>query len=139
MHIPHCVLLLLEQKCRITLIHGGWVDTRSYYLTTQILKVVCTLNLDTLLPNMTELVHNFTQITEVYSSTPDLTYQPLENTEMEMFIDESSFITWGLQKGKYAVITHQEILKAEALPPGMSAKKAEPSHEPYTLEQRQNK
>lgn len=92
-HIPHCVLLLLEQKYCISFIQGGWANPRSYYLTTQILKVVCTLNLDTLLPNMTELVHNFTQITEVYSSTPNPTYQPLENPKMEMFMDESSFMT----------------------------------------------
>lgn len=88
---------------------------------------------------MTELIHNFTQITEVYSSTPNPTYQPLENPKMEMFMDESSFMTWRLQKAKYAVITHQEILRVEAIPPGMSAKKAEPSQEPYALEQRQNK
>lgn len=73
-----------------------------------------------------ELVRDCIQIIEkVYSSRPDLTDQPLEYPDMGVFTDGSSFMELGLQKARCAVVTPQEILEAEALPPGMSAQKAE--------------
>ncbi|XP_058391066.1 ribonuclease H-like [Diceros bicornis minor] len=42
-----------------------------------------------------------------------------------MFTDGSSFMDHGLRKAGYAIVTHQEVLEAEALPPGTSAQKAE--------------
>ena len=62
---------------------------------------------------------------EVYSSSPNLTDQPLENADMDTFMIGSSFVDWGLQKAGYTVVTHQEVLEAEALPPGTFAQKAE--------------
>lgn len=128
-HTPHRVQPLLGQR-------------GSYWLTTKrlkrykvilfdnrnvTLKEVSALNPDTLLPSTTEEpVHDCIQkIKEDYSSRPDLTDQPLENPDMEMFTHGSSFMDHGLRKAGYAVITHQEILEAEALPPGTSAQKAE--------------
>lgn len=77
------------------------------------LKVVFTLNLVTLLASKTgEPVHDCIQIIEVYTRSPDLADQPLENPDMEMFMDGSSFMDWGLRKARYTVITQQEVLEA---------------------------
>ena len=64
-------------------------------------------------------------IEELYSSRPDLTDQPCENPDVELFTDESSFMDHRLWKAGYAIVTHQEVLEAEALPPATSAWKAE--------------
>lgn len=68
-----------------------------------------------LLPSMTrEPDHKCIQIIqEVYSSRPDLTDQPLENPDMEVSTAGRSFMDQRLQKARYAVVTHQEVLEAE--------------------------
>lgn len=45
---------------------------------------------------------------EVCSSSPNLTDQPLESADMDMFMIGSSFVDWGLQKAGYTVVTPQE-------------------------------
>ena len=129
MHTPNCVLPLLEQKGGYWLTLGRLGKYQATLLDNPNvkLKAVSTLNLATLLPRTTgEPVYYCIQIIEeVYSSRTDLTDQPLENPDMEMFTDESSFMHHGLWKARYAIVTHQEVLEAKALPPGTSAQKGE--------------
>lgn len=128
-HTPHHVQPLLEQKGRhwLTLrrLNKYWAILFDNPNVT--LKEVSALNPATLLPSTTEEpVHDCVQIIEeVYSSRPDLTDQPLENPDMEMFTHGSSFMDHGIRKAGYAVVTHEEVLEAETLPPGVSAQKAE--------------
>ena len=49
----------------------------------------------------------------------------LQNPELELFTDRSSFIQEGQPKASPAVTTADEIVKAEALPQGWSAQWAE--------------
>uniref|UniRef100_A0A8C9B1I1 RNase H type-1 domain-containing protein n=1 Tax=Phocoena sinus TaxID=42100 RepID=A0A8C9B1I1_PHOSS len=73
-----------------------------------------------------EPVHDcIRKIEEEYSSRPDLTDQPLENPDMEMFAVGNSLMDRRLRKAGYAVATHQEVVEAEAFPPGTSVQKAE--------------
>ena len=52
---------------------------------------------------------------------PDLHDQALQNPDLTLFSDSSSFITEGVQKAGYAVTTKDEVLEANALPVGWSA------------------
>ena len=56
----------------------------------------------------------------IYSVRLDLTDIPLQNPELELFTDESSFIQERQHKAGYAITTTDEIVKAEALPQGWS-------------------
>lgn len=40
-------------------------------------------------------------------------------------MNESSFMGQELRRAGYAIVTHQEVVEAEALPPAMSAQKTE--------------
>lgn len=56
-------------------------------------KVVFTLNLATMLAStIEETVRDCIQIIEAYSSRPDLTNQPLEDSNLEMFTAGSNFL-----------------------------------------------
>ena len=79
------------------------------------LETVQTLNSTTILsmevgtPN-----HNSEEvIVEIYFSRPDLTDIPLQNPELGLFTEGSSFIQHGQRKVGYAIT---KIVKAEALP-----------------------
>ena len=91
------------------------------------LETVQTLNPTTFLP--TEVgtpKHNCEEvIDEIYLSRPDLTDIPLRNPELELFTNRSSFIHDRQHRAGDAIITTDKIVKAEALPPGGSAQRAE--------------
>ena len=55
-------------------------------------------------------------IDEIYSSRPDLKDIPLQNPELELFTDRSSFIQHGQCKAGYTIATTDERVKAVALP-----------------------
>lgn len=63
-------------------------------------------------------------IDQVYSSCPDLMDVLLEQPDLKVVVDESSFMDQGQCRAGYATVTHQEILEADALPPCTSAQKA---------------
>ena len=65
-------------------------------------------------------------IDEIYSSRLDLMNIPLQNPELELFTDESSFIQDGQHTAGYAITTTDKIVKAEALSQGQSTQWAEP-------------
>ena len=50
---------------------------------------------------------------------------PLDNPDMEIFTDVSSFIRDGKRKAGFAVVTAEQVLKAKSLPQGTSAQLAE--------------
>ena len=50
---------------------------------------------------------------------------PLDNTDMEIFTDGSSFVQDGKQKAGYTMVTSEQVLEAKSLPPGTSAQLAE--------------
>lgn len=69
--------------------------------------------------------HDCEKVTdEVYSSRPDLTDVPLQDPELVLFTDGSSFIHKGQCKAGHAT-TADEGIGAEALPQGWSAQRAE--------------
>ena len=50
---------------------------------------------------------------------------PLDNPDMEIFTDGSSFVQDGKCKAGYAVVTAEQVLEAKSLPQGTSAQLAE--------------
>ena len=50
---------------------------------------------------------------------------PLDNPDMEIFTDGSSFVQDGKHKAGYAVVTAEQVLEAKSLPQGTSAQLAE--------------
>ena len=60
-------------------------------------------------------------IDEIDSSRPDLMDIPLQNPELELFTDRSSFIQEGQPKASPVVTIADEAVKVEALPQGWSA------------------
>ena len=45
---------------------------------------------------------------------------PLENPDMEIFTDGSSFVRDGKRKTGYAMVTAQQVLEVKSLPQGTS-------------------
>ncbi|KAK4821608.1 hypothetical protein QYF61_025185 [Mycteria americana] len=64
-------------------------------------------------------------IEQVYSSRPDLRDEPLENPDLELFTDGSSFVQEGRRMAGYAVVTTTKVLQSGTLPANTSAQKAE--------------
>ena len=50
---------------------------------------------------------------------------PLDNPDMEIFTDGSSFVQDGKRKAGYAVVTAEQVLEAKSLPQGTNAQLAE--------------
>ena len=50
---------------------------------------------------------------------------PLDNLNMEIFTDGSSFVRDGKHKAVYAVVTAEQVLEAKSLPQGTNAQLAE--------------
>ena len=60
-----------------------------------------------------------------YVAQEDLMDTPLDNPDMEIFTDGSSFVWDGKCKTGYAVVTAEQVLKTKSLPQGTSAQLAE--------------
>ena len=61
------------------------------------------------------------KITLNYAAREDLKDTPLDNPDMEIFTDGSSFVRDGKCKAGYAVVTAEQVLEAKSLPQGTSA------------------
>ncbi|XP_076217546.1 LOW QUALITY PROTEIN: uncharacterized protein LOC143172179 [Aptenodytes patagonicus] len=128
--VPHAVMAVLEQKGHHWISPSRLAQYQAVLIEQDdvTLKMSSTLNPATLMPidEKGELEHDCLHVIEkVYSSRPDLRDVPLSDPEVELFTDGSSFMVNGEQKAGYAVITLQEEVKAQALPPNTSAQKAE--------------
>ena len=60
-----------------------------------------------------------------YAAREDLMDTPLDNPDMEIFTDGSSFVRDGKRKTGYAMVTAEQVLEAKSLPQGTSAQLAE--------------
>ena len=91
------------------------------------LEIVWMLNPTTYLPTeVGTLDHNCEEvIDEIFSSRPDLMDTLLQNPVLELFTDGRSFVQDRQCKAGYAIMTTDEIVKAEALPQGWLAEGAE--------------
>ena len=92
------------------------------------LKVCGNLNPDTCLPEKEDETpdHDCSQfLTLNYAAWEDLMYTPLDNPDMEIFTDGSSFVQDGKRKAGYAVVTAEQVLEAKSLLQGTSAQLVE--------------
>ena len=90
-------------------------------------KVYGNLNSATFLPekeNETP-VHGCSQfLTLNCVAREDLKDTPLDNPDIEIFTDGSSFVQDGKCKAGYAVVTAEQVLEAKSLPQGTSAQRS---------------
>jgi len=130
-YVPHMLVTVLEQK------GGHWLSP-SRMLKYQVvlleqddveLKTTTIVNPAMFLSteNPTENLEHDCLLTveEVYSSRQDLRDDPLENPDLELFTDGSSFVKEGRRTAGYAVVTTTEVLESGTLPANTSAQKAE--------------
>lgn len=91
------------------------------------LEVAQTPNPDTFLPDEAGAPdHNFLQVLdEVFSTRPVLTGRQLQNPDLVLYTDGSSFTEGGKRMAGYAVVSDPEVMEAEALPQGWSALRAQ--------------
>ena len=92
------------------------------------LKVCGNLNPATFLPEKENETpdHDCSQfLTLNYAAREDLMDTSLENPDMEIFTDGSSFVRDGKRKAGYTVVTAEQVLETKSLPQGTSAQLAE--------------
>ena len=91
------------------------------------LEVVQILNPATFLPDEAgPLDHSGLEILdEVFSSRPDVTDKPLQNPDLVLYTDGSSYMENRKKMAGYAVVSDSEGVEAELLPQGWSAQRAE--------------
>ena len=85
------------------------------------LKVCGNLNPATFLPekeNETPDYYCSQFLSLNYAAWEDLMDTPLDNPDMEIFTDGSSFVQDGKRKAGYAVVTAEQVLEAKSLPRG---------------------
>ena len=84
------------------------------------LKACGNLNPATFLPEKENETpdHDYSQFLSLnYAAWEDLMDTPLDNPDMEIFTDGSSFVRDGKRKEGYAVVTAEQVLEAKS-PPG---------------------
>ena len=92
------------------------------------LKVCGNLNPATFLPEKENETpdHNCSQFLNLnYAAWEDLMDTPLDNPDMEVFTDGSSFVRDGKHKAGYAVVTAEQVSETKSLPQGTSAQLVE--------------
>ena len=93
------------------------------------LKVCGNLNPATFRPekeNETPDHDCFQFLTLNYAARENLMDTPLDNPDMEIFTDGSSFVRDGKRKVGYVLVTAEQVLEAKSLPQGTSAQLVEP-------------
>ena len=60
-----------------------------------------------------------------YAAQEDLMDTPLDNSDIKIFTDGSSFVRDGKRKEGYTVVAAEQVLEAKSLPQGTSAQLAE--------------
>ena len=92
------------------------------------LKVCGNFNPATFLPEKENETpdHDCSQfLTLNYAAREELVDTPLDNPDMEIFTDGSSFVQDGKRKAGYAVVNAEQVLEAKSLSQGTSAQLAE--------------
>ena len=90
-------------------------------------KALKTLNPASFLPAVTGAPkHDCLEVLdEVYSGQPNLSDRPLQNPDLILYTNSSSFMNIGKRYACYAVVSDCEVIEAKALPQGWLAQKAE--------------
>ena len=92
------------------------------------LKVCGNLNPATFLPEKENETpdHDCSQFRTLnYAGWEDIRDTALDNPDMKIFTDDSSFVRDGKHKAGYAMVTAEQVLEAKSLPQGTSAQLAE--------------
>uniref|UniRef100_A0A8C5PF82 RNase H type-1 domain-containing protein n=1 Tax=Leptobrachium leishanense TaxID=445787 RepID=A0A8C5PF82_9ANUR len=127
--VPHAVKALLDMKgsywfsnSRMTKYQAMMCENPRIHL-----DLIATLNPAILLPDCEEDPdHECLQVMEeVFSSRPDLKNVPLDKYDLQLFTDGSSYMNDGKKVSGYAVVSAEEIIKANSLPGHTSAQLAE--------------
>ena len=126
----HDVSGILNSKVNIWMTDSRLLKYQSLLLEGPVtkLKVCGNLNPATFLPEKENETpdHDCSQfLTLNYAAWEDLKDTPLDNPDMEIFTDGSSFVQDGKRKAGYAVVTAEQVLEAKSLPQGTSAQLAE--------------
>ena len=91
------------------------------------LKVCGNFNPVTFLPEKENETHDHDSsqfLTLNYAAREDIVDTPLDNPDMEIFTDGSTFMRDEKRKAGYAAVTAEQVLEAESLPQGTSAQSA---------------
>lgn len=62
---------------------------------------------------------------QVHSSRLELLNKPLENTDVEWFIDGSSYVKEEVRKADYSIVNLNQVTEAQTMPSNTSTQKAE--------------
>ena len=92
------------------------------------LKICGNLNPATFLPEKENETpdHNCSQFLALnYAAWEDLMDTPLDNPDMEIFTDGSSFVWDGKRKAGYTMVTAEQVLEAKSLPQRTSSQLTE--------------
>ena len=121
---------ILNSKVNIWMTDNRLLKYQSLLLEGPVIKLkVCgNLNLATFLPEKENETpdDNCSQfLTLNYAAWEGLMDTPLDNPDMEIFTDGSSFVRDGKRKAGYAVVTAEQVLEAKSLPQETSAQLAE--------------
>ena len=126
----HDVSGILNSKVTIWMTDSRLLKYQSLLLEGPVtkLKVCGNLNPATFLPekkNETPDLNCSQFQTLNYATQEDLTDTPLDNPDMEIFTDGSSFVRDGKCKAGYIVVAAEQVLEAKSLPRRTSAQLAE--------------
>ena len=122
---------ILNSKFNILMTDSRLLKYQSLLLEGPVTKLqVCGhLNPATFLPEKENETpdHNCSQfLTLNYAAREDLMDIPLDNLDMEIFTDGSSFVWDGKHKAGYAEVTAEQVSETKSLPQGTSAQLVEP-------------
>ena len=126
----HDVSGILNSKVNIWMTDSRLLKYQSLLLKRPVtkLKVCGNLNAATFLPGKENETpdHDCSQfLTLNYTARENLIDTPLDNPDLEIFTDGSSFVQDKKRKAGYAVVTAEQVLKAKFLPQGTTAQLAE--------------
>lgn len=128
-HAPHAVEAVIRQPPDRWLTNARMTHYQTMLLDKDRVHFgpLVTLNPATLLPLPGEPeAHDCLQVlAEAHGARSDLTDQPLPSPDHIWFTDGSSFLHQGERKAGAAVTTENQVVWAQALPPGTSAQRAE--------------
>ena len=127
--VPHSVVTLMDTKVHHWLTHARMTQYQGLLCENPRVKleVARTLNPATFLTDeVGPPDHNCLEVLdEVFSSRPDLTDKPLQNPDLVLYTDGSSFMGDEKRMAGYAVVSDLKVIEAEVLPQGWSAQRAE--------------
>ncbi|XP_029450865.1 protein NYNRIN-like [Rhinatrema bivittatum] len=124
---PHTIQGLLETHGPKWMTNSRLVKYQALLCETPEIQIQDSKNLNpaTLMPAPEPVAHDCEEVmTTIHSSRPDLRDQPWQGA-WTLFTDGSSQVIDGIRVAGYAVVSEDDIIEAESLPPGTSAQKAE--------------